>query len=162
MKKMLFILLVAGLFFSCSKKDGPGQSLKEIVGIEKVKVAQDSVNALLVGEWEEISDNETRYRITVSDSRFLLQELNPLYPKPATSIETSNYFYAHDERFPHVYQMVDLTEMEHEIAIAVLFEYAGDQLYLFPMTPYYYHEGFRPDNFRDLNESNALILTRIK
>ena len=144
MKKLLFLLAITGALFACSKDDDKEeQSLKEIVEIEKLKVDQDSINNLLIGTWEERSDDKIRFRMTISNNRFIFQELQTGKPKPVTVFDTYSYFYAYDENYPNVYQIVDLTSIDLNGAQSILIKIEEDKLLFEPFYYIYYDRGRR-------------------
>ena len=162
MKKLLFLLAITGALFACSKDDDKEeQSLKEIVEIEKLKVDQDSINNLLIGTWEERSDDKIRFRMTISNNRFIFQELQTGKPKPVTVFDTYSYFYAYDENYPNVYQIVDLTSIDLNGAQSILIKIEEDKLLFEPFYYIYYDRGRKPDNFKNLDETNSVVLTKI-
>ena len=162
MKNILLLFAVTGILFACSKDDDQKeQSLKEIVEVEKLKVDQDSINNLLIGTWEERSDNKTRNRIIVSKNRFVLQELQTGNPKPVTAFDTYSYFYAYNENYLNVYQVVNLTNIDKDRAQSVIFKLVNGNLHLSPIYYIYYSEGYRPNNFKNLDETNSVVLTKI-
>ena len=162
MKKILLLLAIVGILFACSKDDDKKeQSLKEIVEIEKLKVDQDSINNLLIGTWEEKSDDKVRFRMTISNNRFIFQELQTGKPKPVTVFDTYSYFYAYNENYPNIFQVVNLTYIDKDRAHSILIKIEEDKLLFEPYYYIYYDEGRKPDNFKNLDETNSVVLTKI-
>ena len=161
MKNILLLFAIAGTLFACSKDDDKKeQSLKEIVEIEKLKVDQDSINNLLIGTWEGEYQDETR-RLIISKNHFVLQRVKPNQSKPIAIFDCNSFFFDCNPNFPNVYQIVDLTNIDINGAQSILIKIEEDKLLFEPFYYIYYDRGRKPDNFKNLDAINSVILTKI-
>lgn len=115
----------------------------------------------MIGTWEEKGDNKTRCKIIISKNRFVLQELQTGKPKPVTAFDTYSYFYAYNENYPNVYQIVNLTYIDKDRAQSILIKIEENKLLLEPFYHIYNDEGRKPDNLKNLDETNSVVLTKI-